>query len=336
MKSSVFPLVFLLLALPACAQRTVRYAIIAPSTAEAISLLGDTLWSLPMDAQGGPARIERLTRARTAIAKNPYGLQPQLELARSTAAIGRLRESVQLLTDAAGLYFTDPRIYRYRGELLLWLREADLAITDLQRAGRLAIGMAPFPEYLDSPDGPPGFTTMQYQTTLLLGVALYCKGDFPAARAALLDAVKWAITGDQLAEITLWLFFAVRRIGEGDEGAEVLASVRQGWATGSRRHEIDLLLAFTGAIASDTIRARALAAADDERALYSYGIGYYLMTAAGRQDEAEPWLEQARSIRNWTALPYLAAEADLARLRSRESGRKRDKPQIRPETGRGR
>jgi tetratricopeptide (TPR) repeat protein len=332
MKSSVFPLAFLLLALPGCAQRTVRYAIIAPSTAEAISLLGDTLWSLPMDAQGGPARIERLTKARTAIAKNPYGLQPQLELARSTAAIGRLRESVQLLTDAAGLYFTDPRIYRYRGELLLWLREPDLAITDLQRAGRLAIGMAPFPEYLNSPDGP-GFTTMQYQTTLLLGVALYCKGDFPAARAALLDAVKWAITGDQLAEITLWLFFAVRRIGEGDEGAEVLASVRREWAAGSRRHEIDLLLAFTGNFPSDTIRARALAAAGDERALYSYGIGYYLMLAAGRQDEAEPWLEQARSIRNWAALPYLAAEADLSRLRNGERGRKRDKPQIRPKTG---
>jgi tetratricopeptide (TPR) repeat protein len=322
MKSSVLPLAFLFSALAGCAQRTVRYAIIAPSTAEAISLLGDTLWSLPMDAQSGPARIERLTQARTAIAKNPYGLQPQLELARSTAAIGRLRESVQLLTDAAGIYFSDPRIYRYRGELLLWLREPDLAIADLQKAGRLAIGMTPFPEYLNSPDGPPGFTTMQYQTTLLLGVALYCKGDFPAARAALLDAVKWAITGDQLAETTLWLFFAVRRIGAGDEGAEVLASVRRGWATGSRRHEIDLLLAFTGAFPSDTIRARALAAAGDERALYSFGIGYYLMLAAGRQDEAEPWLEQARTSRNWTALAYLAAEADLARLR----GRGREQP----------
>ena len=324
MKVAAIPGALLLSALTGCAQRAVRYAIIAPSTAEAISMLGDTLWSLPVDAQGGPLRIKRLTEARTAIAKNPYGLQPQLELARSTAAIGRLRESVQLLTDAAGIYFSDPRIYRYRGELLLWLREPDLAIADLQRAGRLAIGLAPFPEYLSSPDGPSGFTTMQYQTTLLLGIALYCKGDFPAARAALLDAMKWAITNDQLAETTLWLFFAARRIGLGEEGSDILASVRREWKADSRRHEIDLLLAFTGAFPSDSIRTRALTTEGDERALYSYGIAYYLLVRPERQAEAEPWLEQARTGRNWTALPYLAAEADLARLR--KTGGKREKP----------
>lgn len=326
MRLSAVPCALLLAALPGCAQRTVRYALIAPPTAEAISLLGDTLWTVPLDAQGGPARIKRLTEARTAIAKSPYGLQTQLELARSTAAVGQLRESVQLLTDAAGIYFSDPRIYRYRGELLLWLREPDLAIADLQRAGRLAIGMAPYPETVALPDGRTGFSTMQYQTTLLLGVAMYCRGDFPAARAAFLDAIKWAITADQLAETTLWLFFAVRRIGEGEEGAEVLASVRPEWAAGSRRHEIDLLLAFTGEIPSDTIRARALAAQGEERALYSYGIAYYLMVRPDRRGEAEPWLEQARTIGNWTALPYIAAEADLARLRHREPGRKPERP----------
>ena len=38
-----------LLPLFSCAGRPVQYTVVVPTVAEAISLLGDTLWSLPLD-----------------------------------------------------------------------------------------------------------------------------------------------------------------------------------------------------------------------------------------------------------------------------------------------
>jgi tetratricopeptide (TPR) repeat protein len=300
-----------------CAGRPVHYTVVVPTVAEAISLLGDTLWSLPLDPQSGPARAERIREVRERAAKKPYDLEIALDLARATAGMGRLKDAVTVLTEASGVHTTDPRIYQRRGELLLWLRELDLAIADLQRAGRLVIGRPALPGTTETPWGARGVSTLQYRTALLLGAAMYCQARYPAAREAFAEAVTWALTPDEHSEALLWLFFSVRRIGRGEEAPSVLGAVLDHWAIGTRRREIELLLAYKGQIPSDSIVVRALAATSDDRALYSYGLGYYLSLLPSRRDEAETWLEHARTAKSWTSLPYLAAEADLARLRGR-------------------
>jgi tetratricopeptide (TPR) repeat protein len=301
----------------ACAGGPIRYTVVTPTAAEAISLLGDTLWGLPLDPQSGPARAERIREARERADKQPYDLEITLDLARATAGMGRLKDAVNVLTEASGVHPTDPRIYQRRGELLLWLRELDLAIADLKGAGRLLIGRPASLGTTESPDGVLAVSTLQYRTALLLGVAFYCQARYPAAREAFAEAANRAITPDEHTQAVLWLFFAVRRIGGGEEAPSVLGAVQERWAIGTRRREIELLLAYKGRISSDSIVARALAASDDDRALYSYGVGYYLSLLPLRKDEAESWLQHARTAKSWTSLPYLAAEADLARLRGR-------------------
>lgn len=301
----------------ACTGRPVQYTVVVPTTAEAISFLGDTLWSLPLDQQSGPARARRIREARERSDKQPYDLEIALELARATAAMGRLRDAVTVLTEASGVHTLDPRIYQRRGELLLWLREPDLAIKDLQRAGSLVIGRPILPGTAETPLGERSLTTLQYRTALLLGAAFYCQARYAAAREAFAEAVAWAITAEERSESLLWLFFSVRRIDGGAEAPAVLDAVQDRWAIGTRRREIELLLAYKGRIPSDSIVARALVATSGDRALYSYGVAYYLSLLASRRDEAETWLDFARTATGWTSLPYLAAEADLARLRGR-------------------
>ena len=309
--------------LQACAPVPVRYTVVPPPTAEAIALTGDTLWSLPLDPAGGPARVKRLADARLEAEKRPFNADATLRLAASTAAMGRIREAVAILTEATGTHATDPRLRRFRGEYLLWLRERDRAIAEFQAAGRLSLGKASSPEWIETATGGRLLTTTRFQIEYLLGVTLYCKGELARARDVLADAIELGISGDDRARAALWHFFATRRLGNREEAAALLQSVPDAWLRSTRRAEVALLLAFRGEMPTDTIRARALGAQGGEAAaLYSYAMGYSLLLVPEREEEARRWLARARSGPDWTSLPYIAAEADLARVgRAREVDR---------------
>jgi tetratricopeptide (TPR) repeat protein len=306
-----------------CNQQPVRL-VVTSSPAETISLLGDTLYSLPLDPAGGPERVRRIQAAREALQRDSSDFAAWLRLARRTAEMGRLREAVGVYTSAAGIHFTDPRLWRQRGEVLLKLRYLDQAIADFRKAGLLALSK---PKFLETMPGAAGsedslaswtdLTTLQYQVPFLLGFALYCKGDYPAASEVLAEATKAAVTTEELSRAILWLFFAVRRIGDGSGAARVLSLVKPEWAEGARLPDITLLLAYQGSVSSDSIRQRAMGRTDAGRALFSYGIAFFLQLKPEARADAELWLERAKSGADWAALPYLAAEADLARLRSR-------------------
>ena len=316
MRLPAAPSAALLLLLAACGGRPLRYTVVAPANAQAVSLLGDTLWSVPLDPGNGPEAVERLRQARTEVARNPTNLMAQLHLARSTAAIGRLREAVDLLTSAS--YLQDPRVFRYRGEYRLRLRQLDLAIADFRLAAQLSMGAPGLPEEVERSDGTRAVSTVFFRTTFLLGVALYSRGDFAGALIALTEAAKRALTPDDLAQSTFWLFLAVRRTGGAEAAKQLLTGMKEDWAVTDGFHEYALLLGFKGLLPSDTVRARAMTAqASAARTLYAYGIGYVLLMQ-DRRDEAELWFEHARLSPDWTTLPYLAAESELARMRGKQ------------------
>lgn len=299
----------------ACSPVPIRYSLPTPSSAEAVSLLGDTLWTLPLDVPSGPARVSRLYTARAMHAYNPSGIGPQLALARANAGMGRFREAVSVLDTALQGNSVDSRLYRLRGEMLLWLREINLAIKDFRRATSNAGRLAEFPELVEFPGEPNTVSSLQYQISLLLGFALYCKGDYSGARKSLFEAVARSSTADEVSRAALWLFFTLRRMGNTKEASQILSSTEPGWASGSQRADVQLLLAYKGLLPSDSIQARARAPDRGDRAMYSYAIGYFLSLSPEREEDAGTWFEHARTSRNWAALPYLAAEADLARMR---------------------
>lgn len=304
-----------------CAPRPPRLVVVSSPVAETISLLGDTLYGLPLDAEGGPGRVRRISAARDAVARDSSDVSAWLRLGRSTAELGRMREAVGIFSQVVVAHFNDPRVYRERGEVLLRLRHLDGAIADLRKAGLLAVGRGPIMEAVPALESEgieaPGIalTTTQYQAFLLQGVALYCKGNYAAAYPVLAEAAGLALTADERSRAMLWLFFALRRVGEGSDAKSVLDLVEPEWAENAHFPEIHLLLAYKGLVPSDSITARALAGRGAERALYSYGIAYFLQLRPERRVDAETWLLRAHSGGNWATLTYLAAEADLARLR---------------------
>lgn len=310
------------LLLAACTTHQFRMPELPSSLAESVSLLGDTLWSIPLDPGTGPARVGRLLAAREAVERDSSNLNAWVRLGRNTNAMGQFRETVGMWTRLAFAHFNDPRVFRERGEALLWLRELDQAVADLRRAGLLSLTRGPLVEHSVEPNGLRGdsasgnrISTMVYHIDFLLGFALYLKGDYKAAYTALAEAAQAALTTDDRTRAILWFFLALRRSGDAPGDLAILLSlVQPEWKESSRYPDIDLLLAFKGLLPSDSIRALALAPGGRTHPLYSYAIAYSLLLQPERRADAELWLSRARSGTNWASLTYLAAEADLARL----------------------
>lgn len=117
-----------------CGPRTIHLTVAEGSSARAVSLLGDTLWTAPVDPRQGPQLVTQLQIARAMVSADPLDLTAQLALARQTAAIGQLREAVLLLNRAATTHYLSPRVMRQRGEVLLGLRELEQAYRDFEDA----------------------------------------------------------------------------------------------------------------------------------------------------------------------------------------------------------
>jgi Flp pilus assembly protein TadD len=300
-----------------CAQPPTQRSIVLPVSAQALSLLGDTLWSLPIPAEEGPELVEQLNKARTRLASAPLDVNAALVVARRTADLGRLRESVDLYTKAGELNPMDARINRYRGEILLQLREFEHAQRDFQDAAGKLVGKATQVEFLNIEDGGLLGSTLQYNIYRLLGLTYYLKGDFTRARITLLEAAKAASNGDDVVAAGLWLFFSSRRLGAVEESRVILTRFTDSAAVGAREAELALLEAFRDGVSSDSLHLDLKRPFESERdALTAYGLGFALLQL-GRVDEAELVFEHIRRYRDWSSIPVLAAEADLARIRKK-------------------
>jgi len=306
----------LIVGLGCAANRPTRFVRVTSSLAQTVSLLGDTLYTLNRSGEGGPRRAKDMADARDAMARDSNSIENRLHLARTTAEMGYLRDAVVLYDRLAGAWVTEPRVFRDRGELLFRLRQFDAALVDLRKAGLLMIGRGVVIESgTIATSGERGsLSTTQFQVFYLQGLVLYCKGDYRAAATVLLEAVREAGTTEDRSRALLWLFFSVRRLTDGPEAAGVLDLMKPDWANVTDVPELQLLLSFKGLWPTDSIRGRALGARGLESQVLSYGLAYALLLDPERKPEAELWLQRARSG-DWDALPYVMAEAELARLR---------------------
>lgn len=308
----------LTVSLMGCASGPTRYTIVAPRSAQTISLLGDTLWSLPVNPSQGQARVARLQRARELSQEKPHDPSTQILLALRTAELGRFREAIEVTSTIIGVHPRDPRLYRRRGDLLLRIREFDLALRDLRFASQEALAHREgAPEFNEVGIGGLVETTLVFSSLRLLGLTLYLDGSFAEARNILQEALKRAVTADELADIALWLFYATHQAGLRDEARNLILQLPDTLEVNLAHAAWDMLQAFRGDLSLEElpIDLQAPLVSEDD-ATYGYGIGFALM-ALGRLEEAALLFHRVRAIPDWSTLPYLAAEAELARMQSR-------------------
>ncbi len=283
-----------------------------PEGAEAVSLLGDTLYAGELPADVLAERTRELARARAAYEAGPDDADAIIWLGRRTAYLSRYREAIEIYTEGIAKHPRDPRMYRHRGHRFISTRQLDRALDDLQRAAELIAGTGDEIE----PDGQPNArniptSTLHSNIWYHLGLARYLQGDFQGALAAYRMCMEVSRNPDMLVATSHWLYMTLRRL-EADAGAAgVLEPIHPDLDVIENDGYHRLLLMYKGELDPESLWGDEGDALGD--ATVGYGIGNWHLYN-GRAEEAEQVFRRVLDTGSWASFGYLAAEAELNRL----------------------
>jgi tetratricopeptide (TPR) repeat protein len=282
-----------------------------PDSAQAISLLGEPLYSARLSAATLSAYEQRLAEARRAYDRAPANADSIIWLGRRTAYLGRYREAIAIFTEGIAKHPNDARMYRHRGHRYVTVRELDRALADLARAAALTAGR---PDEIE-PDGIPNArniptSTLQSNVWYHLGLAHYLKGDFTRALAAYREAMRVSTNPDMLVATSHWLYMTLRRLGREAEAGVVLAPISREMPIIENDAYHRLLLLYKGELPADSLAPSGADPLSD--ASIGYGVGNWHLYN-GRMREAMDVFRRVLRGGNWPAFGYIAAEAEVAR-----------------------
>lgn len=273
-----------------------------PPTLEGFSLLGDTLWSVPVPVMGGRERVNRLQEARERLNQAPGNFQAAYDVARYTADLGRFSQAIELYGTASSMGGLDPRPYARRGELYLLLRKVDRAMSDLRTAGRLYGGFAgdSLVEQQVTATGEMVRRNISYTIPNLLGIAYSLRGDSAHSVDFLNESALHAESLREAIQVTLWL----RAAQPAGEFPHTLPTRFRSATTAMIRTSTRA----NGAAGCPVITGTMV---DADLACYVHGAR---LLAAGKREEALAAFSLIRQRTHWSSPAHLAAEAALARL----------------------
>jgi uncharacterized Ntn-hydrolase superfamily protein len=289
-------------------------AAMQPGTPEATSLLGKPLYAPQPSDSARPQLDANLAAARAAYEKAPNDADALIWLGRRTAYLGRYRETIDIFTKGIAQHPNDPRMYRHRGHRYVTVREFDRAIADFERAAALVSGK---PDEIE-PDGQPNArniptSTLQSNIFYHLGLAHYLKGDFDKAADAYRRCMAVSKNPDMLVATTHWYYMTLRRLDRKADADALLAPITAGMDIIENTSYHELLMMYQGEAAPEKL----LSGSGLDGATKGYGVANWHLYN-GRRDEALKILAEIveSNAAQWPAFGYIAAEADLARLRA--------------------
>jgi Flp pilus assembly protein TadD len=284
---------------------------------QAVSLLGDTLRTLPLSTETKARYEAQLAEAKAAYDRAPTNPDSIIWYARRLAYLGRIREAIDVYSRGISLYPDNPWLYRHRGHRYISVRELDRAAKDLERATALTRGK---PDEVE-PDGQPNarnmpIGTLQSNIAYHLALAYYLKGDFARAVPVYRREIAEARNDDRIVSTAHWLYMSLRRLGRDKEAAEALVPIRREMNVIENDTYHRLLLLYKGDLPVDsvlTVGPTGEMSVTD--ATGAYGVGNWHLYN-GRRADAERVFRRILAGGQWGAFGYIAAEAELARMRA--------------------
>lgn len=285
-----------------------------PGAAEATSPLGRPLYATP--PMKDRARQEMLLlEAQKRLREDPNDPGAWVWVGRRLGYLWRMTEAIEVYTRGIQRFPKDAALYRHRGHRYITVRQFDKAIADLESASRLMSGL---PDVIEQ-DGMPNeknipLTTLHFNVWYHLGVAHYVKGDFSKARVAFGQSMHCrGKHDDNLVAATDWLYMTLRRLGHDDEANALLQPISEDMDIIENQAYLDRLLIYKGITQSDDI-FNVNTATELDLATMGYGVGNWYF-CEGDRARAVTVFEKVVAGGYWPAFGYIAAEADLARMR---------------------
>lgn len=234
-----------------------------------------------------------VARAESALAADPQNIDRLIQLGLAHAAIRQYREAIRTFARGLALAPENALLYRWRGHRYLSVRELDSAVADLARGNRL--------------------DTTNYDIWYHLGVTRYVRGEFPAAADAFAHAQRLAPNDNELAGATDWLWMSSSRAGRPAEARVALGRITDSLHITTATAYAQRLRLYRGLIQPEAV-VTAADTSDIQVATLSYGVGNWYLVQ-GDTATAREWFERAVGSGGWPAFGFIAAEAELRRLR---------------------
>ncbi len=287
----------------------------AAKTPETRGLDGRSFFAPDLSADAKKRLEDNLTAATADYIKNPDDAQNIIWLGRRLAYLSRYRDAIDVFSRGITKIPADARLLRHRGHRYVTTRQFDHAIVDFEKAAKLMTGKPDEGE----PDGAPArrpspSATLKFNIYYHLGLAYYLKGDFTKALGAYEECMKYSRgNDDSLVATSDWLYMTLRRLGRKDEAQKVLDPIKEGMNVLDNAAYYQRLLMYKGLRKPEDVLG-----SDDQDPLQlatqGYGVGnFYLVN--GDPERARAMFKHVVALSQWAAFGFIAAEADLARMK---------------------
>ena len=239
-------------------------------------------------------------------------------LGRRYGYLVEYNKAVALFSEGIEKFPNSYRLYRHRGHRYISQRKFDAAIADLNRAAELMKGS---PIEIE-PDGQPNklnkpLSTTQFNVWYHLALANYLKGDLVNAERAYLECLAVSDNDDLLTATIDWLYMSYRRQGKVDEAKKLLERISENMTIVENESYCKRLKMYKGLIPVDSVLSVDASAEDADLALATqgYGVGNWYLYQ-GDTARAITIFDKVVTGRHFSAFGFIAAEADLARLKT--------------------
>lgn len=235
-----------------------------------------------------------VARAESALAADPRNPQKFIDLGVAQSGIRQYREAVQTFTRGLAVDPDNALLYRWRGHRYLTLRDFEHALQDLTH-------------------GNARDSTI-YGIWYHLGVVHFVRGEFDGAAASFAKARTMAPDDNEYTGANDWLWMSLMRTGKPDEARARLAEMRAAPNITSAAAYRQRIRLYRGEIGPEEV-VTAADTAGIALSTLSFGVGNWYL-ARGDRTNARRWFERAvASADGWPAFGFIAAEAELGRVR---------------------
>lgn len=280
---------------------------------EATSLSGKPLM-IPATIPNAQKLEADLAQAQKALAANPKDAEAIIWVGRRLGYLWRYNDAIAMFTKGVEMYPDNPKFYRHRGHRYLSIRQFAKATADFEKAAQLIKGK---PDEIE-PDGAPNpagvpRSTLQFNIWYHLALSHYLQGDYAKAYDAWVECMKVSNNDDSIVATSDWMWMSLMRLNRKAEAAKVLERIQPKMDILENTAYHRRLLMYKGLEKPEALLDTKTPDAT-QIATQGYGVAnyYYVM---GDRAKARQVLETIVSGAGWNAFGFIAAEADLQRMK---------------------
>ncbi len=264
-----------------------------PDRPEIISLLGKHHFAQPAEGEALVQLKTDLAEAWNALQSEPDNPENVILYGRRLAYLWRYNEAIDVYSGGIKNISDNSMLYRHRGHRYISIRKFDKAVRDLSKAA--------------------GLNSRDFDIWYHLGLAHFLSGDFEKALSAYQSCLGVCEDDESKVAVSHWLYMTLRRMGKYDEAVKLINNIIEGMDVEENQSYYDLLNFYKGQKSVEEIFVLDKAT-DLELATLGFGIGCWYLYNADK-DTAKSYFEKIVETKYWPAFGFIAAEAELSRMK---------------------